>query len=361
MGVSNSYYLLHQLGSVVVSLIALAVVQNIPYLFWKKLAMPLYVVSVILLVVVLVSGVGQKYGTFAKSWISIPGIPSIQPSEFAKIGLVLYLAAYFSKLGTKKTATWKNGFVPFVIITGIMVGLTMVQPDLGTAMIMAIIGTAIYFTAGANLLHIFLGGLFTFGGAMVIMRNVTRVANRFIAFLNPSIDPLGIGYQIQQALIAVGSGGLLGRGYGNSRQKFDYLPEAQGDSIFAIISEELGFLRTWPIVVGGFAIIAWRGYILAERIENPFGRALVVGITTWICSQAIINLMVILALFPTTGVPLPFISYGGSSLLSCAIGMGILINISGYEEIPRHPDRWGHRWARSARSRRRPSFKKNSL
>lgn len=356
-GTSNTFYLLNQLFSLVVAFIVLFVVQAVPYRAWRKLALPAYFLSLILLGVVLFTPAGAQFGTFARSWIDIPGFPSIQPAEFAKIGLILYLSAYLAKQGPVNAATLEKGFVPFALITGGIIGLVMLQPDLGTALIVAVIATAIYFTAGAHLLHLFAGGLLTLGGAMLIMRNVSRVANRFIAFLNPNIDPLGIGYQIQQALIAVGSGGLFGRGYGASRQKFDYLPEAQGDSIFAIISEELGFLRTWPIIVGGFMIIAWRGYRIAERIEDPFGRMLAVGITTWICAQAFINIGVILALFPTTGVPMPFISYGGSSLVATAIGMGILINLSGYEDTPRHPDRWGHGWARRARARRRPRFR----
>lgn len=360
-GATNAYYLLHQLGSIVVAFAALGVTQGIPYTAWRKLALPIFIGCVGLLVVVLFTGVGQEYGTFARSWINIPWLPSIQPSEFAKVGLVLYLAATFARRGPEKTASFAEGFVPFALITGTVVGLTMVQPDLGTALIMAVVGTAIYFAAGAHLLHLVLGGVATLGGALVIMRNVSRVANRFIAFLNPSIDPLGIGYHIQQSLIAVGSGGLFGRGYGDSRQKFDYLPEAQGDSIFAIISEELGFLRTWPVIIGGFALIAWRGFRIAERTRDPFGRLLAVGITTWITAQAFINIMVTLALFPTTGVPIPFISYGGSSLLASAVAMGILINISGHEDTPRHPDRWGHRWARRARARRRPLFRRTDV
>jgi cell division protein FtsW len=360
-GASNSFYLVNQLLSLVISFIVLFVVQAVPYQTWRKLAAPAYGISILLLIVVLVSPVGAQYGTFARSWINIPHIPSIQPAEFAKLGLILYLAAYLTKQGPEKTATLKQGFVPFAIITGIIIALIMVQPDLGTSLVIAVIATAVYFTAGANILHLLLGAALTFSGALVIMRNVSRVANRFIAFLNPDLDPLGIGYQIQQALIAVGSGGLLGRGYGGSLQKFDYLPEAQGDSIFAIISEELGFLRTWPIVIGGFVLIAWRGYRIAERTQDPFARALAVGITTWICAQAFINIGVILALFPTTGVPLPFVSYGGSSLVATAIGMGILINISGYEHVPRHPDRWGYGWARRSRARRRPRFRTSSI
>lgn len=360
-GASNAYYLVHQLMSLGVALVALLVGQGIPYTAWRKLALPAFVITTSMMVLVLFTGFGQKYGTFARSWLYLPGLPNIQPAEFAKVALVLYLAAYMTRQGEGKVATFQQGFIPFALISGVTIALTMAQPDLGTALIMAITAASIYFVSGASLTHVLAGILATGAGAWVILQRSTRVFNRVLAFLNPAIDPLGIGYQIQQALIAVGSGGFVGRGYGASRQKFDYLPEAQGDSIFAVISEELGFLRTWPIVVGGFLLIAWRGFRIAERSADPFARALAVGITTWICAQAFINITVILALFPTTGVPMPFISYGGSSLVACCFAMGILINISGYEDTPRHPDRWGHGWARRARAGRGPLFRSRTI
>ena len=361
-GVSNSFFLQRQLAAFVIGMIALAVTQSIPYTFWRKLALPAYALSIILLIAVLFTGFGQQYTTFARSWLALPGfLPNIQPSEFAKLGLILYLSAYLTKQGTQKVGTLQQGFLPFSLISGAIIGLTMAQPDLGTSLVMLVIAAAVYFTAGANLLHVAGGVSLTALAAWVILQRSSRVFNRMLAFLNPNLDPLGIGYQIQQALIAVGSGSWFGRGYGASRQKFEYLPEAQGDVIFAIISEELGFLRTWPILLGGFTLISWRGFRLAERLSDPSARCLVVGITTWITFQAFINMAVTLALFPTTGVPLPFVSFGGSSLIACCIAMGILINISGYEDTPRRPDRWGHGWARAARSRRRPLFQSRPI
>jgi len=176
-------------------------------------------------------------------------------------------------------------------------------------------------------MHIFLGMLMATLGVITVVQNTGYIFNRFIAFMNPDIDPLGAGYHIQQSLIAVGSGGFLGHGFGNSRQKFEYLPEAQGDSIFAIASEELGFMRVALIVIA-FAIVAIRGLSIAEKAPDRFGRLLAIGITIWITFQAFINIAVTLSLFPTTGVPLPFISYGGSALLTTLAAVGILLNIS---------------------------------
>jgi len=346
----SDYYFWHQLASILVALIGWVIAQNIKYTFWEKLHVPIIILTIISLILVFVPGFGSEYGT-AHSWINIPGpFPAIQPSEFAKLGLVIYLAAFFKRKGTK-IQNFVDGFVPFIIVVGLITILIALQPDYGTTLIIVLLATSVYYVSGAKLMHLMIGGLMAAISVMIIVANKTYVYKRFLAFLNPEIDPLGIGYHIKQSLIAVGSGGFFGYGFGNSRQKFEYLPEAQGDSIFAIISEELGFIRVILIILA-FTAIAIKGYRIAENAPDKFSKLLAVGITTWITSQAFVNIGVVLSIMPTTGVPLPFISYGGSSLLSSIIAIGILLNISKYARIPANSNRWRHKRTRpSPRSR----------
>jgi len=355
----NDYYFWHQLGSIFISLIFWSILQRIDYRFWKKMASPILIVTIFLLILVYIPGIGSDYGT-AKSWIAIPGpLPTIQPSEFAKLAIIIYLAALFSKK-KELTATFNNGFVPFAVIMGGVGGLIALQPDFGTTFIIVVLSASIFFVAGANLGHIMLGMMGALLGVFTIIKNTKYIFNRFTAFLNPDIDPLRTGYHIKQALIAVGSGGWLGHGFGNSRQKFDYLPEAQGDSIFAVIAEELGFIRV-SLVILAFIILAVRGYRIAENAPDRFGKLMATGITTWLTFQAFINIAVIISLFPTTGVPLPFISYGGSSLMASVAGIAILLNISkhAYETNTNRRRNWRPRNTRigsrriSKRKRRR--------
>lgn len=350
----SDYYFWHQLASIFIALIGWIFAQQIHYKFWEKANVAIIVLVVISLVLVYVPGFGAEFGT-ARSWLTIPGpIPALQPSEFAKLGLVIYLAAFFKRKGNKIQSV-VDGFVPFIMVVGVISLLIALQPDYGTTMIIVIIATSIYYVSGANFVHLLIGGLMGMISVMVIVANKTYIYRRFLAFLNPEIDPLGIGYHIKQALIAVGSGGLFGYGFGNSRQKFEYLPEAQGDSIFAIISEELGFVRG-ILVIMAFTAIAIKGYRIAENAPDKFGKLLATGITTWITAQAFVNMGVVLSVMPTTGVPLPFISYGGSSLLSSCLAIGILLNISKYAPVPSGSNRRRHQRTRPSRRRSATSF-----
>lgn len=296
----------------------------VPYRFWRRLALAALLLSLVLLVLVFVPGLQVASGGAAR-WIGV-GPVTIQPSEIAKLAFIFYLAALLEAKG-EDIRSFRKSVVPFVGIIGIMTGLIMLQPDMGTLLSIILIGVAMVFSGGFRLRHLAglaLGGAALFG---LLVNLANYRLNRIIVYLHPELDPQGIGYQINQALLAVGTGGWWGLGFGRSRQKYHYLPEPAGDSIFAIIAEELGFIRT-SLLMALFAFIAYRGFMAARRAPDVFGRLLAVGMTTWIVSQAFINMGSILGVTPLTGIPLPFISYGGSALVSMLFGSGILLNIS---------------------------------
>jgi len=322
---SNDFYFWKQFRHLFVGIIAWIIFYNIPYRIYKKMAPMLYGASLFLLLLVFIPGIGAEYGT-AHSWIDLPFLPSLQPAEYIKVSIIIYLA-FMCDRKRQKIADFKEGLLPIILVMGMILGLIVLQPDYGTSLIITFIAFSIVFVAGADRWHIIGGFILGSCMAIIVASNKVYIYNRFTAFLDPFKDNLGTGYHIIQNLIAVGSGGFWGKGFGNSRQKFEYVPEAQGDSIFAIASEELGLVRMLPLVIL-FLVFAWNGYKIAEDSKDLFGKYIAVGITSWITFQALINIMVVLALFPTTGVPLPFISYGGSSLLSSFIAIGILMNIA---------------------------------
>lgn len=322
---NNYYYFKHQLfyGGVI-GLAAFAILAKIPYYKLRKYALPFFVIVVILLIVVDVAG--TSFGG-AQRWIALGPIV-FQPSEIAKFGIVLSLAAWFARAG-EGAKTFKHGLIPFCIMMGIIAVLLIGQPDVGTLSVVALTSVVVYFTAGAAWAHmglIIAGGI---GSLAYLIHVAPYRAARLTVFLNPDIDPQGIGYQINQALLAIGSGGLFGLGLGQSRQKYNYLPEAASDSIFAIIAEEFGFVRT-ILLIALFVFLAYRGYSIARNIEDPFGKYLAVGITTWLCFQAFLNIAALTGLIPLTGIPLPFISYGSSALIISLAAAGVLFNISRY-------------------------------
>src|SRR3989344_2587339 len=290
-------------------LIIMLVLSRIPYQIWNKLALPIIGITVILLVAVLIPGVGTD-ALGARRWINI-GFIDLQPAEFAKLALCIYFAHLFAK---------RQAFLPFIFALSLTVGLVMLEPDMGTAAI-------IYFVSGANLGYLLtLIPIGLIASAIFILTSDYR-RERVLTFLNPSADPLGTSYHIRQVLIALGSGGIFGLGLGQSRQKYLFLPEPATDSIFAIIGEEFGFVGGLAVIIL-FSCLVWRGLSIAARGNDPFGRLLAVGITSWIGIQAFINLSAMVALLPLTGVPLPFLSYGGSALVFNLAAMGILLNIS---------------------------------
>ena len=318
------FFLKRQLIGVSVGLLALFVFQYVDYHLWRKLAFPLFVVTILALVAVLIPGIGDRvYG--ASRWLSI-GPFSFQPSEMAKFAFVLYLAAWFSRKNRKMIGDFIEDFVPFLVVLSILGFLIMKQPDTGTFGLIFLIAVSVYFIAGAKISHLF--GLFLAGMAMlaILIRVAPYRLQRFLVFMNPDFDPKGAGYQVSQALIAIGSGGLFGLGLGYSQQKFNYLPEPVTDSIFAIFSEEWGFFVS-VFLIGLFVFIAWQGMRIARHAPDDFGRYAAAGIISWVTFQAFINIAAATALIPLTGIPLPFVSYGGTSVVFLMAAMGILIRI----------------------------------
>ena len=318
---SDQYYFAReQLKWLVVGLIGFTVASLVPYKLWHKLALPILLVTLFLLIVVFIPGVGVR-ALGANRWINL-GLFILQPAELAKLAMVIYLSAWFS-------AQEKGRFGAFLLLIGMVVGLVILEPDLGTSIILVSIALSLYFFSGAPLVHFLL--LVPVLAACGILLAVTSPyrAQRLLTFFNPQHDPLGASYQVRQGLLAFGSGGLTGVGIGKSRQKYEYLPEANTDSIFAIIGEEIGFVGA-AAVLGGFLFIISRGFRIATRAPDTFGRLLVLGVASWVGVQTCINIAAMVALIPLTGVPLPFISYGGSSLIILLFAMGIVSNISRY-------------------------------
>lgn len=320
------FFFKHQLlFGVFPGVLVLYLMQRIDYHYWRKIATPLFIVSLICLILVFIPGIGSKiYG--ASRWIKL-GFLSFQPSEIAKLATIIYLAAWMESKGSKKIKDFFEGFLPFLGIMGLVGFLIIKQPDVGTFGIISLIALAIYFMAGARISHILLMLLAGIALFFILIKTAPYRLDRFLVFLNPELDPQGVGYQINQALLAVGSGGVFGTGLGHSRQKFNYLPEPVGDSIFAIISEELGLVGAGILVIL-FLALAFRGFKIAKNVPDFFGRIIATGVTSWVIFQAFMNIAAILGLVPLTGIPLPFISYGGTSLVFLLAGIGILLNIS---------------------------------
>jgi len=236
------------------------------------------------------------------------------------------LAAWFEKKGSHVKNLWKTT-VPFWCVLILSVGLIIMQPDMGTMMVIASVASVMYFVAGASLSHIMAMVAMGIAGIIALIKFEPYRMARFTIFLNPTADQSGAGYQINQALLAIGTGGIFGLGFGQSRQKFNYLPEASTDSIFAVTAEELGFFRC-TLIIALYIFVAIQGYKVAQKAPDAFSRLLAVGITTWIVVQSFINISAMMSLIPLTGVPLPFISYGSSSTLMLMFASGILLNIS---------------------------------
>lgn len=324
---SPNFYFVRQLASVGIGSVIFLLVSRIHYSYWKKVAPIFFLINIILLILVFVPGIGFGHGG-ANRWIRV-GSFIFQPTETLKLTTTLFLAYFFDKLG-KDIKSLSAGFVPFLFILGLIAILVMKQPDMGTFMVTASIAVGMFFVAGGSLLHV--GSLFTLGASglfLLIKAEPYRMA-RFMVFLNPSADTQGSGYQINQALLAIGTGGLLGLGFGQSRQKYQYLPEAATDSIFAIMSEELGFIKV-AIIIILFTLLIIKGYSLALRAPDIFGKLVVTGVVTWVAAQTFLNIAAMLSLVPLTGIPLPFISYGGSSIIFLLFAFGIVMNISKFQ------------------------------
>lgn len=303
----------------------------IHYRTWRKYALAVFLISLGASLLVFIPGLGISHGG-ARRWVAL-GPVTFQPSEFLKLGYIIYLAAWLSGVRDRvKTLTY--GVFPFLILTAVTGLALLLEPDTDTFVILAMTGVAMLIASGAKWSHISFLGLLGLGLVAVIALMRPYVFERFKTFLDPAADPLGAGYQIQQSLIAIGSGGFTGRGFGQSIQKFHFLPEAIGDSIFAVAAEEFGFIGA-VILIGLFVAFAVRGLTVASRSSDSFGGLLGTGIVILIVIQSFVNMSAMLGLLPLSGIPLLFVSHGGSALLFTLISVGILLSISRYSNVRR--------------------------
>jgi len=316
---------LEQLVWAGIGLVGMVVAMRIDFRHLRYLAIPIFVITLAMLVAVLVPGVGAEING-SRRWIVIPGIGTLQPAEFAKLAIVLYLAHWLDRRGKAAASFW-NGLFPFALLVAPGFFLIAAEPDLGTAGVYAVVAVSIFFMAGANLLYLTAITSGVMAAAWFMVSSTSYQLERIETFVDPFRDPLGSGYNTIQALLALGLGGITGLGLGESRQKFLYLPAPSTDFIFAIIGEEWGLVGTLA-VVALFIVIAYQGYRIAINAPDTFSGLVACGITTWLVAQAFINMMVVTALMPVTGIPLPFISAGGSALTINLAAIGILLSIS---------------------------------
>lgn len=321
---NSYYYVTHQLFGLVLGLIIGYIFSHLDYHHWKKYAFICLIFSIVLLLLVFIPGLSGGWGS-AKSWIKIFG-QSLQPSEFVKLFFLLYLAAWL-EARENKLSDFYQGIGPFVAVLGVIAFLMILQPDLGTLSIIALVSLMVYFVGGGRTKHILVIMVLGTLAFSVIICLRPYQADRFRCLFNPGFSSNDICYQVDQSLIAVGSGGWFGRGLGESRQKFMYLPEVSGDSIFPIIAEETGLIFS-SLLVLLYIYVFYRGYLIAQYAPDIFGRILSLGIVSWITIQAFFNIGGMINILPMTGVPLPFISSGGTAMMSALIAMGILFNVS---------------------------------
>jgi cell division protein FtsW len=325
------YYLKGQGKNAIIGLVAMLIAYKIPYQFYKKIAWPLVFFVVVLLLLVLFSGGGEEAGG-AVRWLSLGGI-RFQPSELCKLAMVILLAKVFSER-QKQMGSFTGGFLPGLILIAVIAGLIFAQNDLSTAVIIALTGIIMMYCAGAKFKYLLGTIVVGLAAGIAIIAGSDFRSGRIEAYLDPWQDPLGAGFQTVQSLLAVGNGGLTGVGLGAGGSKWYYLPEGYTDFIFAVLAEEMGFLGGL-FVIALFGILVWRGLMIAIGLKDSFASLLAVGITSYIGIQAFINIGVVTGLLPVTGITLPFISYGGTSLIICLVSMGILLNLSRYSEIKR--------------------------
>jgi cell division protein FtsW len=315
----------------IVGALALIVTTTVPYTRWRRYSVPFILIAAALLI--LVELVAEPVNG-ARRWLEF-GPFSLQPSELAKLAFVLYLADWCSTKG-EKVRDFSNGLVPFGIMLGLLGGLVFFEPDMGTTLVIFAIGITMYFVAGAAIPHM-LGGLALATVTFLLAALVEPYRmQRLLAFMNPwdPAEELGINYHTVQSLLALGSGGITGMGLGASRQKFGWLPEQSTDAIFSVWGQEVGFIGA-VLMIALFLVLAWRGFRVAQMAPDGFSALIATGVTAWIAAQAMINIGAVSGAIPFTGVPLPFVSYGGSSLVITLAGVGLLLNISKSASITR--------------------------
>lgn len=323
-GVMASQLIYGLLGGFVVLYFGL----RIPYKFWRQYSIPIFIASIIVTTLVFVPGLGFAHGG-SRRWINIWGF-SLQPVEFLKIGFVIYFASWLSWV-KGRVKDIRFGLVPLIILLGIITAILINQPDTKSLILITVTGLVMLFVSGFSWKWI-LGMILVSTLAFIILAFTTPyLKSRINTFLNPNQNGSSSSYQIQQSLIAVGSGGITGRGLGQSIQKFNYLPEPQGDSIFAVIGEEIGFIGS-VLIICLYIAFAMRGYRIAHYAPDSFSKLFVIGVITIITAQSFMNIASIIGVFPLTGVPLVFMSQGGTALLIDIGLMGIVLNISKFQK-----------------------------
>ena len=322
-----NYFMIRQVAAALLGLVLLLTFMRLDYHKLRVISPLFMLAAVVLLALVLVIG-HEVYG--AKSWIPLGPLPPFQPSEFAKLAIIIYISAWLASRG-KSVGTFALGVVPFTISVGIVSGLVLIEPDTGTAMIIVMTTAALFFLAGANLAH--LGAMMGIVAVILIMLVLGggHRGDRVFAFLSAEEDPLGVGFQIRQLLIALGSGGVEGLGLGVSRQKFGYIPAAHSDGIFAIIGEETGYIGCM-VVIMLFTYLCYRGFRIALNARDDFGFFLAMGVVCWFAFQTLANIGGITRTIPMTGIPMPFVSYGGSSMIMIMAAVGVLLSVSRYSK-----------------------------
>jgi len=322
----TNYFVGRQAVFALLGVCALVFFMRMDYNRLRAWSVPMLLLAFVGLILVLVPGVGVERNGAAR-WL-VFGPVSVQPSEFAKLAVVIYIAAWLASRG-KDINQFSLGFVPFVLLLGIVGGLVIAEPDMGTTIIIFVTASTLFFVAGAPLSHLaLLIGVGSFISYAVVLQRDYQL-DRLALFVNPNSDPEGGGFQIIQLLVALGSGGPLGEGWGEGRQKFFYVPGAHTDGVFAILGEELGFFGLLAIM-GLFAFFIYRAALVTIRSRDRFSMLLCIGIIAWISGQTLINIGGITRTIPLTGVPLPFLSYGGSSLIMVMAAVGVLLSVSRY-------------------------------
>ena len=328
----SAYFLKRHLLYLVIGVLCAMLVMSFDYEKLRRFAKPILFIALLSLCLVLIPGVG-KMTSGARRWFKI-WIFTIQPAEFAKLAVIIYLADYLSRK-QPRIKSFLYGFLPSALAMGATMGLVLIQPDLGTAVDIGLISFILLMVAGINFAHISAVILASLPVFYMLVFHVAYRRRRILAFLNPWEDPRGVGFQIIQSFLALGQGGLIGVGLGMSKQKLFYLPQAYTDFIFSIIGEELGFMGAMA-VIAMFIYLIWQCAKVALKARDLFGQLLVLGIFSMIGIEAIVNVAVTIGAIPTKGLPLPFISYGGSSLICKLIGMGLILNVAKHRahEVP---------------------------
>ncbi len=320
-----NYFVTRQAVWAAIGIALLVVMMRLDYRWLRSMSPLLMLVAIVGLAAVLVPGIGLERGG-AQRWISLGPLPPVQPSEFAKLALIIYVSAWLAGRGGH-VRSFALGFVPFVVMVGLVAGLILLEPDTGTAAVLVLTTVTLFFIAGASLTH--MAALLGIGGvtATILVLTAGYRADRLLAFVRAEDDPGGIGFHTLQLLIALGSGGIGGLGLGASRQKFFYIPSSHTDGVFAVIGEELGFIGAMGVLLL-FAVLIYRGFRVVLGARDDFGALLATGIVCWIAYQALINVGGITRAIPMTGIPMPFLSYGGSALAALLAAVGILLSLS---------------------------------